>query len=76
MTGIRWGEPRNVDVVSTSMLSSVIIELPIAYRTNGEDAEGLFRYALTLAKEGEQWRICSGIASVPYAAGTYSFSDQ
>jgi hypothetical protein len=54
----------------------VIVELPVVYQTGGEDVEGIFRYALTLAKEGEEWRICSGIASVPYAAGTYSFSER
>jgi len=28
----------------------------------------------TLTREGEQWKICSGMASVPSVAGTYSFS--
>ncbi len=51
-----------------------MVELPISYQTDGKDVEVLFRYALTLTKVGEQWKICSGMASVPFAAGTYSFS--
>lgn len=75
MTNIRWGKQRNVHVVSTPTTSSVMVELPISYQTDGKDVEVLFRYALTLTKEGEQWKICSGMASVPFAAGTYSFSE-
>ncbi len=73
MTDIRWGAQRNVRVEAASTLASVLVELPISYRSHGENVETLFRYALTLVNEGGQWKICAGIASVPFAAGTYSF---
>jgi len=70
MINIRWGERRNIHVESTSTLASVIVELPISYQSDGENVETLYRYALTFTKEGGQWKICSGMASVPFAAGT------
>jgi ketosteroid isomerase-like protein len=73
MTDIRLGERRNVHVEAGSTLASVIIELPISYKNEGKDVATLFRYALTLAKEVGQWKICSGMASVPFVTGTYSF---
>ena len=73
MTNICWGKRRNIHVESVSTLASVIFELPISYQHDGKDVETLIRYALTLTKEDEQWKICSGTASVPLAAETYSF---
>jgi hypothetical protein len=73
MTNIRWGKNRNIHVEAVSTLACVIIELPIAYQSEGTNVETLFRYAMTLTKEGGQWKICSGLASVPFSAGTYSF---
>ena len=73
MTNIRWGKHRNIHVEVASMFASVIVELPISYQIYGKGVETLFRYALTLTKEGEQWKICSGMASVPFADGTYLF---
>jgi hypothetical protein len=70
---IRWGEYRHIHVEAVSTLACVIIELPISHQSEGKNFETLFRYALTLAKEGEQWKICAGMASVPYGTGTYSF---
>ena len=58
---------------AASTFASVIVEAPISYQSGGKGVETLFRYALTLTKEGEQWKICSGMASVPFAVGTYSF---
>ncbi len=73
MSDIRWGKDRNIYVEVGSTLASVIVERPIFYRSEGKDVETLFRYALTLIKEGGQWKVCAGMASVPFAAGTYSF---
>ena len=73
MTNIRWGERRNIHVEAFPTLASVLIELPVSYQSEGKEVETLFRYALTLTKESEQWKICSGLASVPFVAGTYSF---
>jgi len=74
MNDIRWGEPRHVHVVASGTLASVIIELPISYQTAGKNEKTLFRHVLTLNKEDGQWNICSGMASVPFSAGTYSFN--
>ncbi|WAK00887.1 nuclear transport factor 2 family protein [Methylobacter sp. YRD-M1] len=73
MTNIRWGEYRHIHVEAVSTLASVIVELPISYQCGGKEVETHFRYALTLTKEGEQWKICAGMTSVPFKAGTYSF---
>jgi len=75
MTNIRWGEHRQFHVEALSTLASVLIELPVSYESEGKETATLFRYALTLTKEGDQWKICSGIASVPFVAGTYSFPE-
>lgn len=74
MADIRWGEPRHVDVRAGSELASVLLELPIAYRSEGEEVATLFRFALTLIREAGHWKICTGLASVPFPADTYSFS--
>lgn len=73
MTNIRWGEYRQIHVEAVSMLACVIVELPISYQYEGKDVETHFRYALMLTREEEQWKICAGMTSVPFRAGTYSF---
>jgi len=74
MTNIRWGEHHNTHVQVCPTLASVFIELPITYQSEGKEFGTLFRYALTLVKEGVQWKICAGMASVPFASGTYAFT--
>ena len=74
MSNIRWGKERHVHVEAAETLASVIIELSISFQSEGEEVDTLFRYALTLNKEGGQWEICSGMASVPFASGTYTFA--
>jgi len=73
MTNIRWGEYRQFRVEALSALASIFVELPISYQIEGKECETLFRYALTLTREDGQWKICSGMASVPFPVGTYSF---
>ena len=73
MADIRWGEYRQLHVEALSTLATVLVELPISYHSEGKAVATLFRYALTLAKEGDQWKIRSGMASVPFGAGTYTF---
>jgi hypothetical protein len=73
MSNIRWGKRRNLHVKVVPTLASVIIELLVSYQSEGEKVKTLFRYALTLTKEGEKWKICSGMAAVTLATGTYSF---
>jgi hypothetical protein len=75
MNNIRWGKRRNLHVKVTPALASFIIEMPIFYESGVEKVKTLFRYALTLTKERGKWKICSGMASVPFASGTYSFPE-
>lgn len=75
MTSIRWGQQRHMHVVTACGLATVIVEMPISYESDGESVATLFRYALTLAKEDDQWKICGGLASVPFTEGTYRFTE-
>ena len=74
---IRWGAHRYLHVEASPTLASVVLELSIAYtiieQEVANDVETLFRYAFTLVKEDKQWKICAGLASVPFATGTYNF---
>jgi ketosteroid isomerase-like protein len=73
MNNIDFGEFRNQYIEAYGQLASVIVELPISYESGGQQNQTLFRYALTLTKERDQWKICAGMASVPSKRGTYSF---
>lgn len=77
MDDIFWGTHRYLHVEVSPTLASIVIELSIAYTAIGQespkDIETLFRYALTLVKEDQEWKICAGMASVPFATGTYTF---
>lgn len=77
MDDIRWGAHRYLHVETTPTLASIVLELSIAYtaieQETAKDIETLFRYAFTLVKEDQQWKICAALASVPFATGTYSF---
>ena len=74
---IRWGAHRYLHVEASPTLASVVLELSIAYtiveQEVANDVVTLFRYAFTLVKEDKQWKICAGLASVPFATGTYNF---
>lgn len=76
MSNIRWGEHHYLHVEASPTLASVVIELPISYQNEGKEIETLIRYALTLIKEDARWKISSGLASVPFAAGTYAFPNK
>ncbi len=73
ITHVGWANPHHIHVAAARSLASVIIERPISYENEGKEVKTLFRYALTLVKEAGQWKICAGLASVPFATGTYSF---
>jgi hypothetical protein len=73
MDDIRWGKARHSRTETSGDLASVIIELPVSFRCEGNEVSTLFRYALTLVRENGAWKICSGIASVPFKSGTYNF---
>jgi ketosteroid isomerase-like protein len=73
MHNIDFGAYRNRYIETDRKLASVILELPISYESEGHQTRTLIRYALTLAKQNDRWKICAGMASVPLKAGTYSF---
>lgn len=77
MEDIKWGAHRYLHAETSPTLASVVLELSIAYtaieQETAKDVETLFRYAFTLVKEDQQWKICAALASVPFATGTYSF---
>jgi hypothetical protein len=77
MEDVRWGAHRYLHVETAPSLASVVLELSIAYTATGQetvkDIETLFRYAFTLVKEDQQWKICAALASVPFATDTYTF---
>lgn len=75
MTNVRWGARRNLHVEAASALASVIVEMSISYESDGKHVATIFRYALTLVKEAAEWKICSGLASVPFTEGTYKFPE-
>lgn len=75
MANIRLGEFRHLQVEAAPEHAFVLLELPIAYEAEGGETETILRFALSLAREGERWVISSGMASVPFAAGTYSFTE-
>ena len=71
MTDIHIGEPTQLRAEASATLASVIVEVPIAYTAEGSRAHAHIRYALTLVHEHEAWKICAGVASVPFPAGAY-----
>ncbi len=73
MDDIRWEEFRFSRADASGSLATVIIELPVSYRSEGSEVRTLFRYALTLVNENGAWKICSGVASVPFQSGSYRF---
>lgn len=73
MNRINFGEYRNQYIETNGRLASVIVELSTSFESQGKLTQTLVRYALTLTKEADQWKICAGMASVPFKSGTYSF---
>lgn len=73
MDHINFGTYQNQYIKVCKKLASVIVELPISYESDGQQTLTLFRYALTLAREDDRWKVCAGMASVPFKSGTYSF---
>ncbi len=73
MSNIHWDRHSYLHIETSPTLASVVIELSISYQSEGKKIETLFRYALTLIKEDLLWKICSGMACVPFPTGTYVF---
>ena len=74
MSSVRWGEVRHIQITQDTSCANALFELPLAYVAGGKEQQVVFRYALCLVTESGQWKIASGMASVPTAEGSYSFS--
>ena len=74
MSNVRWGEVRHIQITQDTSCANVLMELPLAYVAGGKEEQVVFRYALCLVMESGQWKIASGMASVPTAENSYSFS--
>jgi hypothetical protein len=73
MAHIHFGEFRSFHVDTAPSLAVVVLEVPVSFEAEGQKNNTLMRIAFSLAKEVEQWKISSGMVSVPFGAGTYSF---
>lgn len=73
MDGIVVGSYRSSYVKTDGQVASVFVEIPFTYQSGGKEVKTLFRMALGLVKEDGSWRMCSGMTSVPFKTGTYSF---
>lgn len=74
MTNLRWGEYRHFAIEASSTLASVLIELPLSFQAGEKKERTLFRFAFTLHKELEQWKISMAMGCVPHKSGTINFS--
>ncbi|HON10050.1 MAG TPA: nuclear transport factor 2 family protein [Chitinispirillaceae bacterium] len=72
MENVSWGEVRYSYVKAENSLGSVLVELPINFTNQGMESSVLFRYALTLVRQGNEWKICAFLTSVPYESGAGS----
>ena len=74
MSNVRWGEVRHIQITQDTSCANVLLELPLAYVASGKEEQVVFRYVFCLVMESGQWKIATGMASVPTAEGCYSFS--
>jgi hypothetical protein len=75
MANIHFGDFRSFHVDAAPSLAFVVLEVPVSFDAEGQKNNTLMRIAFSLFKEVEQWKISSGMVSVPFDAGTYSFSE-
>ena len=73
-TDIHWGEYRHIAIIGSPTLASAVLEVPFSFQVKGKKQDTLFRFALTLQKQNDQWKICLAMASIPHAADTVTFS--
>jgi len=62
----KFGEPRNlaIQVSDDGKLASAVYEVPDVSLVEGKSAHSLDRFAMTLRKEGETWRVVQGMTAV------------
>ncbi|NTU58801.1 MAG: nuclear transport factor 2 family protein [Chlorobiaceae bacterium] len=75
MANINFGDFRSLHVDASPTLAVAVLEIPISYEADGLKNNTLMRIAFSLIKEDDRWKISSGMVSVPFDAGTYSFSE-
>lgn len=74
MANFKWGAFHQFSLEVSEGLASVLMEMPMSFQAEGKKQQSLFRLSLTLRNEGNKWMICEALGSVPYPAGTVSFS--
>lgn len=74
MSNVTLSELNHIAVIAEESLASVLLELPISFLANDQLENVILRYAFTLVKEHEEWRIAQAIASLPVSSGSYNFS--
>ncbi len=62
----KFGEPRNVaiQISDDGRLASAVYEVPDISLVEGNSIESLDRFAITMRKESETWRIVLGMSAV------------
>ncbi len=58
----RFGEPRNlaIQISDNGKVGSIVYEVPDISLVEGKSIESLDRFAMTMRKEGDAWRIVQG----------------
>jgi len=73
---MRWKEPTYLRAAVHGEAAAVVIERPAEFVVGRQQELAVFRYALTLVKEDGDWRVASGLVSVPLDAGTYTLKSR
>jgi ketosteroid isomerase-like protein len=73
MSDVRVGDLQRLHIEATATQAFALFEVSMAWRSAGADTTTQMRFALSLGKADGQWRIRSGLVSVPSTAGTYQY---
>ena len=62
----KFGEPRNfaIQISDDGKVGSIVYEVPDISLVEGKSVESLDRFAMTMRKEGDAWRIVHGMTAV------------
>lgn len=74
MSNVRWGDVKHIAIETDQNLATAMIELPVRYVAENKEEKTMFRYAFVLRFNQNAWQIVNAMASVPAAAGAYSFT--
>ncbi|NTW51514.1 MAG: nuclear transport factor 2 family protein [Chlorobiaceae bacterium] len=73
MTNIQFGDFRSLHLETAPSLAFVLLEVPVSYEADGQNNNTLMRMGFSLVQEDGMWKISSGMVSVPFGSGSYSF---